>query len=86
MAWHLYIARCGDGSLYTGITTDPERRLRRHNMGRGSAYVRGKGSATLVYIEPCLDQSTARRREIEIQSWSRTKKLALIAEATARAV
>ena len=76
--WYLYIAQCGDGSLYTGITTDPERRLQQHNAGKGSAYVRSKGLASLVYAEAWFNISAARRREHEVQSWSRQKKLALI--------
>ena len=76
--WHLYMVRCGDGSLYTGVAIDPEQRLRQHNAGRGSRYVRSKGSAVLVYTETARSQSAARRREYEIKSWSREKKLALI--------
>ena len=78
MSWHVYILRCGDGSLYTGISTDPRQRLQRHNAGKGSRYVRRKGTATIVYAEPCLDKKAARRRELEIQSWSRQKKLSLL--------
>ena len=78
MSWRVYMLECGDGSLYTGITTDPARRLQRHNSGKGSKYVRRKGGARLVYLEPCADKSAARRRELEIQSWSRQKKLALV--------
>lgn len=80
--WYVYIARCGDGSLYTGITTNPDERIKRHNAGRGSKYVRSKGVATLLYTELLRDKSTARCRELEIQSWSRYKKLALIAESS----
>jgi len=76
--WYLYIAQCGDGSLYTGITTDPENRLKRHNVGRGSAYVRSKGTARLIYTEAYSDESSARRRENEVKSWSRQKKLMLV--------
>ncbi|MBI3320718.1 MAG: GIY-YIG nuclease family protein [Candidatus Omnitrophica bacterium] len=78
MSWYVYIAECADGSLYTGVTTDPKRRLKQHNAGRGSAYVRSKGSASLVYTELWPNESAARRREIEVKSWSRQKKLALI--------
>ena len=78
MPWHVYILRCGDGSLYTGISTDPARRLQNHHTGRGSKYVRRKGGAALVYAEPSMDKSQARRRELDIQSWNRQKKLALI--------
>ena len=79
MSWYLYIAECGDRSLYTGIATDPQTRLQQHNAGRGSVYVRSKGAATLVYVEAHRDRSAATRRELEIKSWRRRKKLALIA-------
>ena len=78
MTWYLYIARCGDSSLYTGVTTDPQKRLQQHNAGQGSAYVRSKGLASLAYIERCPNKSTAHRRESEVKSWCRQKKLALI--------
>ena len=74
--WYLYVARCGDGSLYTGITTDPRERLKRHNAGRGSAYARSKRPIVLVYTERCTNQSKALRKEIEIKSWTRQHKLA----------
>lgn len=78
MNWYVYIAQCRDGSLYTGISMDPQRRLDRHNTDRGSIYVRRKGGAALVHTEPQRTKSAARQRELEIQSWSRDKKLALI--------
>jgi putative endonuclease len=77
--WYVYIAQCGDDSLYTGITTDVEQRLKRHQRGRGSRYVRSKGAITLLYRELCHEKSAALRRELEIKAWSRQKKLALIA-------
>ena len=80
MPWYIYLARCGDGSLYTGMSTDPERRLQQHNAGKGSKYIHRKGGAVLVYNEPCATKSKARRRERQIQSWDRLKKLALIAD------
>src|SRR3989338_1407341 len=82
--WHVYILRCGDGSLYTGISTDPDQRLQRHNAGKGSRYVRRKGVAALVYTEPCVDKRVARKRELEIQSWNRKKKLALLESSNGR--
>ena len=71
MTWYIYIAECADRSLYTGITTDPAQRLKRHNSGKGSKYVRRKGGAALVYVEQRTNKSDARRREIEIKSWKR---------------
>ncbi|MDP3721957.1 MAG: GIY-YIG nuclease family protein [Candidatus Omnitrophota bacterium] len=79
--WYLYVARCSDSSLYTGITTNLKNRIKRHNAGRGSVYVRSKGSASIIYTETWPDESTARRREIEVKGWSREKKLALIRSA-----
>jgi len=78
--WYVYMAQCSDGSLYTGITTGLDQRIKRHNVGRGSVYVRSKGSARLVYTETSPNRSAATRRELEIKSWSRKKKLALLAE------
>ena len=78
--WYVYIARCRDGSLYTGITTNLQARLERHNNGRGSKYVRMRGQAVLLYRETWPTRSEAQRREREIKSWTRQKKLVLVAE------
>ena len=75
-AWYLYVARCGDGSLYTGIATDPRERIKHHNAGRGSAYVRSKRPAVLVYAARCKDRSQALRKEMQVKSWTRQRKLA----------
>ena len=76
--WYLYILRCGDGTLYTGITTDVERRLEAHRSGKGAKYTRGRGPLELVYIEKCGDHSDALRRELEIKALPREEKLKLI--------
>ena len=76
--WYLYILRCGDGSLYTGITTDVEKRLEAHRIGKGAKYTRGRGPLELIYREECGDHSAALRREIEIKALSREEKLKLI--------
>lgn len=76
--WHLYILRCGDGSLYTGITTDVERRLEEHRSGKGAKYTRGRAPLELVYREACESHSHALKREYEIKSMKREKKEALI--------
>lgn len=76
--WYLYILRCGDGSLYTGITTDVEKRLEAHRLRRGAKYTRGRGPLKLVYKEACGDHSAALRREIEIKGLTREEKLKLI--------
>jgi putative endonuclease len=79
MTWTVYIARCSDGSLYTGITTDPERRLAEHNSGSGGAYTRSKTPIVMVYGEPAADRSRAQRRERAIKRLSRTQKEKLVA-------
>ena len=78
MSYWLYILRCGDGTLYTGITTDVERRLETHRSGKGAKYTRGRGPLVLVYREACADRSAALRRELEVKALSREEKLALI--------
>ena len=76
--WYLYILRCGDGSLYTGITTDVEKRLEAHRSGKGAKYTRGRGPLELVYREECGDHSEALKRELEIKRLPREEKLKLI--------
>ena len=75
--WKLYILRCGDGSLYTGISTNVERRLEEHRSGRGAKYTRGRAPLELVYQEECGDKSAALKREIEIKALPREEKLKL---------
>ena len=75
--WKLYILRCGDGSLYTGISTDVERRLEEHRSGKGAKYTRGRGPLELAYVEECTDKSAALRRELEIKALPREEKLKL---------
>ena len=76
--WYLYILRCKDGSLYTGITTDVEKRLEAHRAGKGAKYTRGRSPLELVYREECGDHSDALRREAEIKRLPRDEKLKLI--------
>ena len=76
--WKLYIIRCGDGTLYTGITTDVEKRFAAHNSGKGAKYTRGRGPLELVYREECGDHSMALKREVEIKKLSREEKEKLI--------
>jgi len=78
MNWYLYIVRCKDNSLYTGITIDIERRVNEHNIGAGAKSLRGKRPVKLVYFEPCVSESEARKRESAIKSWKREYKLKLI--------
>ena len=76
--WKLYILRCGDGSLYTGITTDVQKRLAAHRSGKGAKYTRGRGPLELVYSEKCGSHSDALRRELEIKRLPREEKETLI--------
>jgi len=76
--WMVYILRCRDGTLYTGITNQLEKRLRQHNLGQGARYTRGRGPALVVYREKWPNRSLASRREAKIKKLSRRQKLALI--------
>ncbi len=78
MAWYVYMLRCGDGSLYTGSTTDVERRLREHQGGTGARYTRSRPPVTLAYAEEAPDRSAAQRREAAIKKLPRAQKLKLI--------
>ncbi len=77
MNWIVYILRCTDGTLYTGITNDLERRMAEHEAGQGAKYTKGRGPFKLVYQEICQDRGVASRREIEIKSLDRKAKLSL---------
>ncbi len=76
--WHVYILRCGDGSLYTGISPDVVARLQAHQAGKGARYTRGRGPFELVYQEPAGSQADATRRERAVKRLTREKKQALI--------
>lgn len=76
--WYLYILQCGDGSLYTGVTNDVEKRLEAHRQGKGAKYTRGRGPLQLVYREVCRDRSHALQREIQVKKLSKPQKLLLI--------
>ena len=77
MGWYVYMLLCGDGTLYTGITDDVQRRLAVHRAGKGAKYTRGRGPLELAYTEELPDKSAALKREIEIKKLSRPEKLAL---------
>jgi putative endonuclease len=79
MPWTVYLARCRDGSLYTGVTTDPGRRLAEHNAGRGGAYTRSRLPVTLAYCELVDNRSCALRREHAIRRLNRSEKETLAA-------
>lgn len=77
-SWKLYILRCGDGSLYTGITVDVTARLTQHREGTGVKYTRGRGPLELLYVEDCASHSEALKREHQIKALTKAEKLALI--------
>ena len=78
MSWYVYMLRCGDGTLYTGVTDDVPRRLAAHRSGKGAKYTRGRGPLELVYQEQVPDKSAALRREAAIKRLSRAEKEKLI--------
>jgi putative endonuclease len=81
-SWAVYLLRCRDGSLYTGITNDLPRRLASHESGKASAYTRSRLPVALAYQELVRDRGTALKREAAIRRLSRGQKLALCKDAT----
>jgi putative endonuclease len=77
---YVYILRCDDDTLYTGYTTDLDRRVEEHNRGDGAAYTRGRTPVTLVHVESYDSKSTAMSREWEIKQLSREQKQSLVSE------
>ena len=77
--WHIYLIRCDDGSLYTGISTDVERRLRQHRNNRGARRLRGRAALELVFSCEVGDRSTAQRIESRVKRLKRAQKEDLIA-------
>lgn len=75
--WTVYILRCKDDTLYTGITDDLPHRLAAHNAGKGAKYTRGRGPVVLVYREEAADKSAALKREHAIKQLTRAEKLEL---------
>ena len=81
-SWYVYIIRADDESLYTGITTNVYRRFQQHlNSKQGAKYFKGRRPEKIVYIEEEHDRSSASKREAEIKSFSREKKLVIISQA-----
>ena len=76
--WFLYMIRCADGSIYTGITTDVERRFKEHSTGRGSRYLKGRGPLRIVYRETVGTRSEALKLEARIKKMKKTEKESLI--------
>ena len=77
-SWFVYILRCSDDTLYTGITNDPKRRLAQHNAGTASKCTRSRRPVEMVYCEPAEDKSAALRREYAIKQLPRSEKVTLI--------
>ena len=77
-AWYVYVLRCGDGTLYTGVTTDVQARLKTHRSGKGAKYTRGRLPLELVYEEVCEGKSQALKRELAIKALTREEKETMI--------
>jgi predicted GIY-YIG superfamily endonuclease len=82
--WSVYILRCDDGTLYTGITNDSTRRLEQHNSGAASRYTRSRLPVVMVYEEPQGTRSLALKRELAIKGLTRKQKELLIKTAEER--
>ncbi len=76
--WHVYVLRCGDGSLYTGATNDLARRVERHARGKGGRYTRSRLPVELVHAERAADRGAALSREAALKRLTRAEKLALL--------
>jgi predicted GIY-YIG superfamily endonuclease len=78
--WFVYILKCSDNSLYTGITNNLEERLKKHNRGIASKYTRSRLPVKIIYKEKKQNESTARKREAAIKKLSRKEKLNLVSQ------
>ena len=77
--WYVYMVRCNDGTLYTGITYDLEKRIEAHNSGKdGARYTRSRRPVKLVYSEEAGSKSTAAKLEYKIKKMTRAKKMEMI--------
>lgn len=76
--WFIYILLCKDGSFYTGYSNDIEKRFSEHKKGKGGRYTRSHKPVRLIYSEQLATQSAALKRESEIKSWSREKKIEIL--------
>ena len=79
--WYVYILRCADQTLYTGITNRLQQRLRAHNAGKGAKYTKGRRPVHLLYWETCTDKSAALKRKAAIKKMKRAEKLLLCTSA-----
>ena len=80
-SWWVYVVRCADGTLYTGVSTDPDRRLAQHNAGTASKYTRSRRPVALAYRERRRGRSDALKREAALKALPRRAKLALLGAA-----
>lgn len=78
--WEAYILLCSDGTFYTGIARDAEKRMQTHNSGKGAKYTRSRLPVRMVYRETCTDHSEALKREAAIKRMTRAEKEKLIGE------
>lgn len=78
MKWFVYVVRCRDGSLYTGITVDVDGRVAKHNDGTGARYTRARRPVALVFVHPCRTEREARRLEPRLKALPRADKLRLV--------
>lgn len=79
---YMYVVRCADDTLYTGYTTDVNRRLKQHNSGKGAKYTRNRRPVELVYVEEFADKREAMRAEYAFKQLSRQQKLRQISKGT----
>ena len=76
--WHLYLVRCADDTIYTGISIDVEARIEKHNSGRGAKYTQTRLPVRLIYSESQPDRVSAMKREVQVKRWSRKMKEDLV--------
>jgi len=82
MPFYCYILKCANGAYYTGWSTDPLRRLKQHNTGKGARYTRLNRPVELVYVEEQPDKIRALKRELEIKKWGHSRKKTLVENST----
>ena len=84
MNWYVYLLRCRDDTLYTGMTNDPRRRLAAHNAGTGAKYTRARRPCTMIYCEALDSRGAALSREAALKKLPRARKLGLLSTAENR--
>jgi len=83
MSWFVYIVKCSDDTLYTGITNNIDKRMAKHNAGQASKYTRSRLPVVPVYVEDAIDRSAATKRELSLKKLTRRQKLSLISKQNA---